>query len=171
MIGGGLNIDWDGGQNLIVQAMANLDRRVRGRVAKNATAKAARYVAREAKARLTRRRTGLLHKSIGIKVKQKASGSCYARIGPRRGFAQQMVRTPKGRRLLRKKEEPIAAAVKIKTITINPVRYAHLVEKGHGGPHAARAFPFLGPALQSARMTVHEIIAGDLRKAIRDASK
>lgn len=33
-----------------------------------------------------------------------------------------------------------------KAIYRNPSRYAHLVEKGHGGPRPARAYPFIQPA-------------------------
>ena len=46
---------------------------------------------------------------------------------------------------------------------IRPSRYAHLVEKGHGGPIKAQAYPFLGPAYNQLKPYVNQIMTQDLR--------
>lgn len=46
------------------------------------------------------------------------------------------------------------------------VRYAHLVEYGHGGPHPAPAHPFLEPAYNHHKDEAAEIIAARLREAL-----
>ncbi len=33
----------------------------------------------------------------------------------------------------------------------DPTKYGKLVEKGHGGPHPAKAYPFLVPALNEVQ--------------------
>jgi HK97 gp10 family phage protein len=148
-----------------------LQEKVQKRALRRGTTKAAQAVHRAAKS-AARRQTGLLQKSLGYKVTVKILAGravAFARIGPRRGFRQKVLRTPKGVRVLRKKELGIAKAHNLGQYR-DPVRYAHLVEKGHGGPHAAGAFPFLGPAFERTKTQGREAIAQECRAAVRESA-
>lgn len=87
-------------------------------------------------------RTGLLHKSITIKVKRYTSqGVIYAAVGANRSTVGTL---PNGRRLV-------------------PANYAHLVEKG---TRNSRAEPFMRPALDANRKRVFEQITARARKGM-----
>ncbi len=162
----GLRIDWNGTDLMTVEALSALDRRIGLYAIKDAVRRASRYVAREIKANITSNRSGVLRKSIGAKVKQTRSGTCYAKIGPRRGFEVELVRLGKGPRKLRKREQPMAKYLGLKTYKVSPTRYAHLVELGHGGWAPAKPHPFIDPAVQRTKATVEQILTHDLTAAI-----
>lgn len=128
---------------------------------------------------LARRETGLLSKSIGVKVtipdasrNVKHHGKpAYVVVGPKRKSGRFMRRTSTGslKGFGKAQKELKAQRNFFKTAGANPLarerlavrmtkkqfgaaqyrnptRYAHLVEKGHGGPRPAKAYPFIGPA-------------------------
>ncbi len=93
------------------------------------------------------RRTGLLIKSLGMKVgKRKTDKAVYAVIGPRRGFKKQIGVTKSG-----------------KPKYADPVRYAHLVE---GGTSHSAAKPFLRPALATQRGRALDAIADEVWRGV-----
>lgn len=87
--------------------------------------------------------SGLLRKSLGVKVKSYSNGSVIAVIGPRKGFRQEVGivggRAVRGKRAMNKAR---------RTLVRNPVKYAHLVELG---TKRSRKFPFLRPAWTNAK--------------------
>ncbi len=105
--------------------------------------------------------TGALMASIGVKpTKVMKSGALFGGAGVRRSqqFAKNKLKTVR-RRVERLtyfglKKVP-RGSVKLATAKANsgprgqrqirPSNYAHLVERGHGGPIQARAYPFVGP--------------------------
>jgi len=109
-----------------------------------------------------RRRTGQLATSIGVKVSATRSGWLTARIGPRQGFKVATVQRSRGSG--RRKARRTDALGSERKSYIDPVRYAHLVEFGHGGPHPAPPHPFMRPAFESAAQ--HAMIM--LRNALWD---
>ncbi len=48
----------------------------------------------------------------------------------------------------------------------NEAPHAHLVEHGHGGPHAAPAHPFLAPAAEATADEVTETVMAELMKLL-----
>jgi len=48
----------------------------------------------------------------------------------------------------------------------NPSRYAHLVEKGHGGPRPAKAYPYLSMAVSQTRSQVIAKVSDKLKQGI-----
>lgn len=136
-----------------LKLLQGLKQGVRNRILRAALSKATTPMLKTAK-RLAPVETGLLRKSIGRKVKTYAStGSVVVVIGPRTGFRREV--TVRGRKMIR-----------------NPVKYAHLVELGHGGPSPAPAHPFLRPAwdnhkAQAQRIVAAEIVAGIEREAAK----
>jgi len=109
-------------------------------------AKAARRVVKAAKARCPKR-TGQLKKSLGYRPRTYKAG-VFAIVGPRKGFASEV----NGRRH-------------------DPAKIAHLVELGHGGPHAAEAKPFLRPAMDETVQSNIQLIADELRKGLEQEAK
>lgn len=55
---------------------------------------------------------------------------------------------------------------KIRFLRINPDKYAHLVEYGHGGPSPAAAHPFLRPARDRNRVPAANAIAAKARERL-----
>jgi len=171
--------DWDASMRVewnidpMIASVIAIDKRLLGNGLKNGVDKAARITARVMKALLTRKRTGLLGRSIGVKVSRRSNGNVYAKIGPRRKFVGLMYRfRRKGSRHFRsiraREAGGFAAAgykiTKTGAVTIiKPTKYAHLVERGHGGPHPARGYPFMKPAMDITRKqgidTINQAVA------------
>lgn len=87
-------------------------------------------------------RTGLLHRSIGVRVKRYSrSGVIYAAVGARRSVVGT---TEDGRRIV-------------------PANYAHLVEFG---TRHSKAKPFLRPALDHNKNRVFNGMAAATRKGM-----
>jgi len=96
---------------------------------------------------------GTLKKSLTKKVKVfRSSGTVLGLMGPSKARARTFI-TPAG------------------PILVDPARYAHLVEFGHGGPRPARAYPFMRPAYDSQRSAAQAILAAKLRSGIRRLAK
>lgn len=98
--------------------------------------------------------TGLLKKSIGIRVK-KVAGINSARIGPRTGFKKSLgtriARKTKGKRI---KGQPYEASQ-------DPNKYSHLVELGSS---RVAPRPFIRPAIDAAQGQVVDAMANGLDK-------
>lgn len=108
---------------------------------------------------LVPRRTGLLRKSLGRRIKTyRSTGIVVVMIGPRTGFKRQI----KGGRAARR------ADVRGKQAYADPTHYAHLVERG---TVRSRATPYLRPAFDqhktAAEATVARIVREELDKALR----
>ncbi len=102
----------------------------------------------------SRRRTGTLKKSLGIKMTTTRRGTVLGVIGPRRGFKTQVGTTGKG-----------------KPIYEDPANIAHLVEFGHGGPHPAPPHPFMRPAWQNSASQVAAIYRDVLGAGIAELGR
>lgn len=149
-----------------VDALANLAKNVAPKKARNslrsALGQAATLLLQTARPlvpQTTRQATGLLRKSLGKKDSKPNSKGIYSIVGPRRGFKQVIVPKSTKRRQARDVRAGrfrVAAKGRVK----NPVRYAHLVEKGHkmrnGG--MVRGRPFLMAARLIARQQMADTI-------------
>lgn len=98
----------------------------------DATEQTGRVVMSGAKSRLKQGhgyRTGALQRAIGMSRSPKSG---FVKVGLQRGAV--VVTLPGGRQVRHR-----------------PSAIGHLVEFGHGGPHAARAYPFMIPAAEAER--------------------
>ncbi len=121
----------DGLQPLL-RTLAEAGKNVQKKGTRKAVGAAGKIILKAAKTRV-RRKSGLLARSLGRKVKvYRGSGVAVAVVGPRKGFKMEVVRD--GR-----------------TVLSDPIRYAHLVEFG---TVKSQAFPFLTPALQESQQQV-----------------
>lgn len=77
------------------------------------------------------RQTGLLKRSLSVKVKANKRGEWFAAVGPKRGMKVGVRTTAKGtlRAMSAAKTKSLAAAGETVRYA-NPARYAHLAEKG-----------------------------------------
>ncbi len=92
-------------------------------------------------------RYGILKKSLGMITKKYPSkGIIMSIIGARTGFRQTVGMEVKlgAKRGAGGRFE--SKGTKQLTGTVDPTKYAHLVEFGHGGKHPAQPHPFLRPA-------------------------
>lgn len=157
---------------------AALDRKAKyvPRGVRNAVRRAATIQAKAIKSALKRKRTGLLLKSIGSKVKEKGTRAT-ALSGPRRGFkvkitsreAKRLEGVRETKRGSKKIILKAKAGVKAGD-TISATRYAHLVESGHKkgkGRAAAPAYPFMKPAFEASKA---EVVA-TIRAAMAEVTK
>lgn len=145
------------GADEIRARLATLRGAVQRQIVESAVSSALSIIAKAAKARCPKD-TGMLKASIGVKVKTySGSGAVWGAVGPRRGGAYDVAGALK---FVRKGGKAPHGAEKAR---INPVRYAHLVEFGHGGPQPAPAHPFLRPALDENR----EVALGTLRGRVQ----
>lgn len=120
--------------------------------------KATRVIAKKAKENAKKLNTSkgheshrLLWKSIGAKVTNNGE-TVIGLVGPRYGFAKKV-----GVRKRGGKKSNVGDA-----IIEDPVRFAHAVEFGHGGPHPAPAHPFMRPAYEQCKEEAQRIIANEL---------
>lgn len=188
------------GVDAALRAFAELPRRLglkHLRIALNAGG----GIVRDRAQQIVRRDSGLLAKSLGVKVKIPDASynaahhgkPAYAVIGPKRrsgkflrltrkgtlkGFgAAQRELTAERKRLekegklspLQRERAAVAAVAKNNQDAIyrNPSRYAHLVEKGHGGPRPAKAYPFLSTAVSQTKSQVMQKVSDKLAAGIQ----
>lgn len=153
----------------VMRRMRSLQKKARGRLLRKAVTAASRLILRAAKAKVSRR-TGLLRKSLGIKVKTyRRSGVVVGVIGPRSGFKRQ-VTLPDGSQELE-----------------NPTVIAHLVEKGRRAVavktkkvlatgktifgrqvRAVPARPFMRPAFDSNKAAAEALIRDTIRQGLEE---
>ena len=159
-----LQIRWEGVEDLVA-VLSQLPPRLRERAIKPAVDKATRLVARAMKAGQKRKRTGMLTASIGTKVKAKLNRPVYGIAGPRRSSSKPAGSPFRlGAKWRRKKD-----AKRPGQALVIPTRYAHLIEKGHAkgkGRSAARAYPFMRPAVQSTRGAAAAILRHELTRQL-----
>lgn len=99
---------------------------------------------------LARIRTGVLRKSLARKTKTyRKSGIVVVIIGPRKGF-KRLAKIKKGRG-------------KGTYILVDPIRYAHFVEKG---TYRTRAYPFLRPAFHQNKAAAERIMRTKILEGI-----
>jgi HK97 gp10 family phage protein len=136
-----------------IRALQDVDKKLRKKLLRKAVNEASKIVLRAAKG-YAPVKTRLLRRSLGRKVKvYSGTGAVVAWVGPRMGFRETVGTRTRGKR----KGDPVFA---------NPVKYAHLVERG---TKRSRAIPFLGPAGEStqdaARDAMRKILIEGLEKA------
>lgn len=121
------------------------------------------------------RRTNLTKKAIGKRViAYSKTQTTIAVIGPRVGFAGML--TSRGK--VSRDKSVLAEARKINRLARarvvkihDPAKIAHLVEGGHGGPHAAPPHPFLLPALNQTISQIKEAMSQKIAVGIERAAK
>jgi len=163
------------GLQVTLEAMGKASDKIFRKYARRGFEKAARVVAKEVKAHLVPGHgveTGLLKASIGQKVWSKKTGDQFAVgavIGPRKNF-KQSVRRRGGRGAKRAQFRRFSAKEKAAGATSqvyrDPVKYAALVEFGHGGPHPAGPKPFMRPAFGATKGAAQEIVAQEIASGI-----
>ena len=99
--------------------------------------------------------SGLLLKSIGLNVKT-VKGVTSVRVGPRKGFEGKP------------KQVKSRKTGKIRTVTPNPIYYAHLVEFGTS---RTAAKPFMRPAIDSTQGEVIDAMGKGLEKHLDRAAR
>lgn len=123
------------GVSASIGAFEHMKNATRNRIVrKSATAGTQPQLVAARRSNAFRNRLGLLRKSFGKKVRTYKSGITVGVVGPRRGFRSTG-------RLIRWNQTEI----------IDPVRYAHLVEHGHGGPRPASPKRFMKQAFNHSR--------------------
>lgn len=164
------------------QALRNLEaltRTVRNKILRKAANASARIVLKAAR-QLVPKNTGLLKKSLGVRVQTyRASGTVVAIVGPRTGFKK----TRQGKKIT-------AFGKKMKEAGQNPSKYAHLVEYGHAVIYPLRKRvlsdgttiygkvvrampprPFLRPAFEQTKAAavaaMNQIIAEEIEKKVK----
>lgn len=147
----------------IADLMAQLDglkKSVRNKILRKAVSNAGKTLLWAARARVAGfKRTGLLYKSLGRKVKVYPSGAVVAIVGARKGF-KQIIGVRKrdsrpGTKYPKAAGDPIYA---------DPTKYLHLVELG---TKRSRAYEPLKQALETNKVA----IAAQMRKDIQDGLK
>lgn len=145
---------------------------------RNAVKRGATVQTQAVRRNLKRKRTGVLAKSIGNKVKEGKGAKVTALVGPRKGFKVRVTRSA-GRRLegvrdTKKGTKRIALrrarGVKEGDV-VEATRVAHLVEQGtkerrhKSGKSTGRmpASPFMKPAFEQTKDQVRTIVADGMR--------
>lgn len=148
------------GLDQVFARLAGMKRRVKNTILRKAMRRSAALVLKAAKTNLVAKDTGLLRKSLGSNVKAyRSNGVVVAIIGPRKGFRQQVTRKDGA------------------SVMADPVKYAHLVEKGRVEVVSEKSVlsdgtvvfgrrvkavpprPFLGPALEKNRDAIRKVVA------------
>lgn len=153
----------------VFQRLRGVERKVRTKILRQAVQGAGRLILKAARAKVAVR-TGLLRKSLGVKVKvYRKSGVAVAVVGPRTGF-KRTVKLPDG-------------SFEIE----DPTNIAHLVEKGRRavsvktakvlsngtvvfGRRVASvpARPFLRPALDNNKGAVEALIRQTVKEGLEE---
>jgi HK97 gp10 family phage protein len=161
----------------VLAKLNEVERKVRTKILRDALGEAARLILRSAKAKVPRGETGLLRRSLGIKMKvYRKSGAVVALVGPRTGF-----RKSKGGRVRTALGDKFAAA------GVKPHLYAHLVEKGRRAVTvqtakvlsdgsvifgrrvaAVPARPFLRPAFDENKAAAETLIRVRIREGLEE---
>ncbi len=140
-----MSIDLVGDVKLL-HKFKQLPQKIQNKHARRGVAKAARRLVAAAKQKCPKQ-TGQLKKSLGYRPKTYKSGP-LAIVGPRTGFRIVVNGKPH-----------------------DPAKIAHLVENGHGGPHAAPAHPFLRPAMDETSAANMALIAEEIRRGLIEESE
>lgn len=157
------------GMGAVMRRLAAIKQGARNRILRKALNAAARPMQQTAK-ELAPKESGLLRRSITVKVQTTGKGEVVALIGPKRGL-KKSVKVKKDRvyrqrgRLTLRIRNPLAQYL---VMVRDPVRYAHLVEKG---TVSRQAKPFLQPAFDrnksQAESTIARIVGEEIEKLAR----
>lgn len=138
------------GDKQLIRALNKLPNAIYNRVIAKVNAKVMKPVVARARA-LAPIDSGLLKKSLGaITRKYPRNSAVLTILGARSGFSATSGRTTKDGK------EQVHV----------PAKIAHLVELGHGGPHAAPAHPFLRPAFDGQKASMLQRYKLELQVAI-----
>lgn len=150
------------GVSLAIEVLGDLKRGARNRVLRPALAKGSQILAAEYKARLgtvrsrkKRGRTGQMRKAVGTVVKTYGNGNLAAVTGPRS-----------------KPSFKIAVGTRVRgrnvgqTIYHDPAKVGHLVEGGHGGPHAAGPHPDLEESATAKKSAIDQAVIGEIDRQL-----
>ena len=183
----------------VAAAIRGVKAGVANRVLKSAVSKQARKATKIAKSKLKGGRTGQLAKSIGYVYRVYRSKTIWVYvIGPRKGYRMRIDALPERSqkrlvRLLGKRKRRKLTAAQTRILlqkTVDPVKYAHLVEGGRKSvkPRARKilsdrttvfgkqaravgAKPFMRPAATAIQSSGAEVLA-DVKAGIeREAAK
>lgn len=165
-------------------AMRSLPPVVQKRILRGGVLKAGRYFAKQVKASIRTQRlieSRLLMKSIGARAWTSRDGNAVGvTVGPRKRKGGYIyLRRSKAKKkwgkvigvgVLKKKEieaaERIGLTLDRKRAYRDPVKYAHLVEFGHGGKHPAPPWPFMRPAFSSSQTIMFGTIRAHIQKRL-----
>lgn len=131
------------GDKELIRKFTEMPVRLQKKHGRRAIAKAARRIVKAAKEKCPKR-SGQLKKSLGFRPRTYKT-SVFAVVGPRSGFRTEIGGKPH-----------------------DPKKIAHLVELGHGGPHAAQPKPFLRPAFDQTVTSNLALIAAELRSGLAE---
>lgn len=151
----------EGVQDLIAQ-LDGLKKSLRNKILRKAVSNAGKTLLWAARARASGfKRTGLLYKSLGRKVKVYPSGAVVAIVGARKGFKQVIgVRkrdSRPGTKYPKAAGDPIYA---------DPTKYLHLVELG---TRRSRAYEPLKQALETNKVGIAAQMRKDIEDGLREA--
>jgi HK97 gp10 family phage protein len=142
-------LEWDADPQKV---LADLTRGLRNKILRGAVKEASKDIKDRVKANAqTVRRTGSLARSIGVKVRSYEN-TVVAVVGPRSQARYVKGTYTKGKN-------------KGRPITVWPVLYLHLLEKG---TKRSGAKPILGPALQGGRQSYLDTVAKLISEGIAD---
>ena len=112
------------------------------------------------------RETGLLKRSLGVKVAVPTNPrkTAWVKVGARRGFRQRVERNKRGKLRAVSKQVQTLLPEHAKTIYRNPTRYLHIVEGG--SKRGVRAQKFMERATVVASGRASARIAEKLRAAV-----
>lgn len=129
----GISVRVEGAKEL-ERMLAGWKPSARRRIVRPGVRKAASIVSKAAKARAPVG-SGLLKKSIGVKMRTYRDGTVVGVVGPRHGFKRAVSGSGRSRTIVTKKNVSEFHNSLVRVRAQNPVKYAHLV---HGGtqPHA-----------------------------------
>lgn len=163
------------GDEELARALEGLPAKLARRLQRTIMAKAARLMVKEIKRAVreavsSEESTGALFASIGHRVKTSKSGTVYAIIGPQKDVVYSRKQKTKVLARWRAAFERKNLA-NVKQLTRKPSRYAHLVEKGHRGPHPAPGHAWLYPGFLAARYEVIQLMHAEVGRAIEELAR
>jgi hypothetical protein len=156
-----------------LDALYRLPPRVQDRPMRKALSAAGGVIKRAARA-YVRRETGLLDKSLIVKVTIPASNyrgngqnkPAYAVVGASRRVVGPALTIGGVTKKLSTRRAVAAVLAGVKVQTRRPSRYLHLVEKGHGGPRPAPPHPFLSTAVATVGAYAQAVAIQKLQEGI-----
>lgn len=170
------------GDKELAAKFSSLPGRLQKGALRRGVTKGARIVTKSAGGGVTKR-TGLLKKSLGQRVKTFPSGVVFGIVGARRGFRVLVSEFRNRGGALGLRKTVSRSGVKFVKVVlksgrglkigqyIDPAKYSHLVERGHRkgrGRSAARPRPFLDPAWKTTRKEVtrslHQEVLAEVAK-------
>lgn len=156
------------GLDPLVKKLKGMKRSVQNRILNRALRAGARPIITAAR-QAAPHDTGLTKKSLGMVLRRnRKRTSAYVVMGPRSDYLMIRDRATGGKTVLHGKATANLASSLTATQRLHvPAKVAHLVERGHGGPHAAGPHPFLRPALEGQKAAAESRMAAVIREELR----